>query len=128
MLDLAPGNEHIVEIGHRIEFVADRGERPVIRIGVGLSIGLARDDGHAGSGDRNERVDRLIGRLPRAPQIADQNMVREGDGGTDCLPSAYNDTVFAFRSEEHTSELQSLMRISYAVFCLKKKTKQNINI
>src|SRR3546814_2725453 len=31
------------------------------------------------------------------------------------------------RSEEHTSELQSLMRISYAVFCLKKKQKQNIN-
>src|SRR3546814_3161199 len=31
----------------------------------------------------------------------------------------------AGRSEEHTSELQSLMRISYAVFCLKKKKKQN---
>src|SRR3546814_5723088 len=30
------------------------------------------------------------------------------------------------RSEEHTSELQSLMRISYAVFCLKKKKKQQI--
>src|SRR3546814_9471782 len=30
------------------------------------------------------------------------------------------------RSEEHTSELQSLMRISYAVFCLKKKTTKNI--
>src|SRR3546814_4510885 len=30
----------------------------------------------------------------------------------------------SLRSEEHTSELQSLMRISYAVFCLKKKTKQ----
>src|SRR3546814_5464893 len=30
-------------------------------------------------------------------------------------------TVAAIRSEEHTSELQSLMRISYAVFCLKKK-------
>src|SRR3546814_6256966 len=30
------------------------------------------------------------------------------------------------RSEEHTSELQSLMRISYAVFCLKKKTKKSI--
>src|SRR3546814_3283355 len=29
------------------------------------------------------------------------------------------------RSEEHTSELQSLMRISYAVFCLQKKKKQN---
>src|SRR3546814_6547659 len=31
----------------------------------------------------------------------------------------------AFRSEEHTSELQSLMRISYAVFCLKKKKHKN---
>src|SRR3546814_3801948 len=30
-------------------------------------------------------------------------------------------TLVAIRSEEHTSELQSLMRISYAVFCLKKK-------
>src|SRR3546814_5654841 len=30
---------------------------------------------------------------------------------------------FGFRSDEHTSELQSLMRISYAVFCLKKKKK-----
>src|SRR3546814_553012 len=32
--------------------------------------------------------------------------------------------LFGARSEEHTSELQSLMRISYAVFCLKKKNKQ----
>src|SRR3546814_5849658 len=32
---------------------------------------------------------------------------------------------FRFRSEEHTSELQSLMRISYAVFCLKKKKTNN---
>src|SRR3546814_10018951 len=31
------------------------------------------------------------------------------------------------RSEEHTSELQSLMRISYAVFCLKKKNKKELN-
>src|SRR3546814_2110189 len=45
-------------------------------------------------------------------------------------PLAYDWRVFAgaghasgrFRSEEHTSELQSLMRISYAVFCLKKTT------
>src|SRR3546814_4013358 len=33
----------------------------------------------------------------------------------------------ARRSEEHTSELQSLMRISYAVFCLKKKKNNHIN-
>src|SRR3546814_1652172 len=35
--------------------------------------------------------------------------------------------VLVWRSEEHTSELQSLMRISYAVFCLKKKTKYDNN-
>src|SRR3546814_5742050 len=33
--------------------------------------------------------------------------------------------VLCFRSEEHTSELQSLMRISYAVFCLKKKRENH---
>src|SRR3546814_2072342 len=38
---------------------------------------------------------------------------------------AFNE-VLEERSEEHTSELQSLMRISYAVFCLKKK-KNNVN-
>src|SRR3546814_4429581 len=41
----------------------------------------------------------------------------EGRGTGGCLPLA----GLEFRSEEHTSELQSLMRISYAVFCLKKK-------
>src|SRR3546814_8954491 len=35
--------------------------------------------------------------------------------------------LVADRSEEHTSELQSLMRISYAVFCLNKKNKENTN-
>src|SRR3546814_3829461 len=57
------------------------------------------------------------------------------DNGVDPLPSfGWNgreqDQVMLaleeyehIRSEEHTSELQSLMRISYAVFCLKKKTK-----
>src|SRR3546814_4148830 len=40
-----------------------------------------------------------------------------------------HDKILGGRSEEHTSELQSLMRISYAVFCLKKKkTKQHIKI
>src|SRR3546814_5777838 len=35
--------------------------------------------------------------------------------------------TYTKRSEEHTSELQSLMRISYAVFCLKKKTEYHKN-
>src|SRR3546814_16632238 len=55
------------------------------------------------------------------------------DGLTSSLPLAAFFVYFpiyytTLRSEEHTSELQSLMRISYAVFCLKKKkTKKNID-
>src|SRR3546814_19119907 len=44
----------------------------------------------------------------------------------DTCPQAASVVINPNRSEEHTSELQSLMRISYAVFCLKKKT-YNIN-
>src|SRR3546814_4529026 len=40
---------------------------------------------------------------------------------------AYDDARADYRSEEHTSELQSLMRISYAVFCLKKKNNKQYN-
>src|SRR3546814_298528 len=45
-----------------------------------------------------------------------------------CKVTLRRDRMYEFldrRSEEHTSELQSLMRISYAVFCLKKKKKKN---
>src|SRR3546814_5715158 len=65
-----------------------------------------------------------------APQIALQRRAvvdindgrDERDGGA--WKAAMDDRV---RSEEHTSELQSLMRISYAVFCLKKKNKCSEN-
>src|SRR3546814_1894113 len=40
-----------------------------------------------------------------------------------CRPAGEQSGIEGTRSEEHTSELQSLMRISYAVFCLKKKKK-----
>src|SRR3546814_10533236 len=43
------------------------------------------------------------------------------DDGSDCHRLRHD------RSEEHTSELQSLMRISYAVFCLKKKNSKQTN-
>src|SRR3546814_3504968 len=67
-----------------------------------------------------ERADHLAQRaiehLPRQ-HLEQQIAKREID--------AENQNTTIRRSEEHTSELQSLMRISYAVFCLKKK-KQNI--
>src|SRR3546814_4861644 len=46
-------------------------------------------------------------------------------GHLEVLSSASAEQVLGVRSEEHTSELQSLMRISYAVFCLKKKQITN---
>src|SRR3546814_9512600 len=47
------------------------------------------------------------------------------NSGTDFSVMSISMIGIAVRSEEHTSELQSLMRISYAVFCLKKKKKNN---
>src|SRR3546814_6521948 len=61
--------------------------------------------------------------LDRLAALADQTGAR----AIWCLGDSFHDRnaatriVPAVRSEEHTSELQSLMRISYAVFCLKKK-------
>src|SRR3546814_10539389 len=68
------------------------------------AVGLQADDDHAVLGHHHRRL-----------EIGGANDVLRADR------PALVDTVV--RSEEHTSELQSLMRISYAVFCLKKKKK-----
>src|SRR3546814_10893098 len=54
----------------------------------------------------------------------------DGEQGRGQHPADHRgaDRDTAVRSEEHTSELQSLMRISYAVFCLKKKTQHKKNV
>src|SRR3546814_1336982 len=54
--------------------------------------------------------------------------INAGNGGMDQarVREILHALLSALRSEEHTSELQSLMRISYAVFCLKKKKRQQI--
>src|SRR3546814_10506114 len=54
---------------------------------------------------------------------------REGDGENRSWATHFRrrQAGCSDRSEEHTSELQSLMRISYAVFCLKKKKMKHIN-
>src|SRR3546814_9768760 len=61
------------------------------------------------------------GELSKLEQTAkiDDLMTRQGE-----LHDALESVIADFRSEEHTSELQSLMRISYAVFCLKKTKNQ----
>src|SRR3546814_2934683 len=63
------------------------------------------DDAARGFGQHRD-IDRMLGH-----QVGDELVAVDGV------------ELVGFRSEEHTSELQSLMRISYAVFCLKKKTR-----
>src|SRR3546814_9404268 len=58
-----------------------------------------------------------------AKVIADE---KGGGAYAQVAPLCYGKGAAGLRSEEHTSELQSLMRISYAVFCLKTKKKHNI--
>src|SRR3546814_9903376 len=61
---------------------------------------------------------RLVGReFPRHPALGQERLVRRRRFGA----AAVRIVDLLLRSEEHTSELQSLMRISSAVFCLKKK-------
>src|SRR3546814_6974731 len=61
-----------------------------------------------------------------APTAAGAALLRRAAGLLDGMADLQAE-LRAIRSEEHTSELQSLMRISYAVFCLKKKKKKSMN-
>src|SRR3546814_8154959 len=73
-------------------------------------------------GHRDRRQARRAGRRRRGTR-------RSGGAGVNTFTESEERQelrkAVAKRSEEHTSELQSLMRISYAVFCLKKKKKYN---
>src|SRR3546814_10216790 len=62
------------------------------------------------------------GRAAAPPERDSRRLCRRGRRADD-LPAVHSATTERGRSEEHTSEIQSLMRLSYAVFCLKKKKK-----
>src|SRR3546814_10502761 len=81
---------------------------------VGMTLPIARD-----LGNENIRVNTILPGIFDTPLLAGapQN-VRDALGASVLNPKRLG---IPDRSEEHTSELQSLMRISYAVFCLKKK-------
>src|SRR3546814_7402089 len=83
----------------------------------GLRIWIAGgDEGDQGAAPRH---------LQRSEAPLDA-AARFGLGAHSSTPKALATVKTSLRSEEHTSELQSLMRISYAVFCLKKKTQNTM--
>src|SRR3546814_3601360 len=84
-------------------------------------LGIARPQFARRQGSKRARIDEHQGRLMEgADQILSRRRV---DGGLAAHRRIHLRRERGRRSEEHTSELQSLMRISYAVFCLKKKNK-----
>src|SRR3546814_4073142 len=77
--------------------------------------------------DRGDFLWRAIGQHTRT-LFGDHHVILDADADTpelriDAL-AAWCNVEARLRSEEHTSELQSLMRTSYAVYCLKKKTRK----
>src|SRR3546814_5064478 len=99
-----------VVIGGHWSGVSDAQQQAFIDAFTDYSIGVfaSRFDGYEG-----ERFEVLGEQPARRGAVLVENQIVRSDGE----PVAIN----YLRSEEHTSELQSLMRISYAVFCLKKK-------
>src|SRR3546814_4151994 len=85
---------------------------------------LVRSEFHAGA----DAIDRLVAvQREDDPLVAPigRRLVAQDIGAADVEPQRVGHVIAdaEVRSEEHTSELQSLMRSSYAVFCLKKKKK-----
>src|SRR3546814_3318395 len=88
-----------------------------------LSEIVARSQGAEGSLQVSQATNQLLA-LATKQQFQLQNLMA-AQFRTESLEAARRgQSAREARSEEHTSELQSLMRISYAVFCLKKKKKQ----
>src|SRR3546814_1109014 len=90
-----------------------------------LGAGVAVFFGAAGDADRgvvHDQVHRLVLVVLGGGEVHAGQAVARWQGALHVIAPGF----FLFRSEEHTSELQSLMRISYAVFCLKKK-KNNMH-
>src|SRR3546814_9283791 len=97
-------------------------DKVVIVTGAAGNLGSAVAQAFAAQGAKVAMVD--IDRA-RLQQVHGDDSDTQFLVATDLRDSA---KTAAARSEEHTSELQSLMRISYAVFCLKKKKTNTTNI
>src|SRR3546814_8902815 len=93
----------------------------MLEIGVGDRVEHDAGGDELGEADARQHLAALA-----LPDHEDQQEEQAGDqrAGQSLQAEAQKALDAVARSEEHTSELQSLMRISYAVFCLKKTKKQ----
>src|SRR3546814_9706216 len=100
-----------------------------LRVALPVVVLLRAGPGHHVEGGVRDVVADLAlhDDLRAAPHldVVDDDLVAVGQVLRQRVPGLVLVVVGIERSEEHTSELQSLMRISYAVFCLKKKTTTN---
>src|SRR3546814_1880290 len=106
-------------------------ERQVVQVRVDQVGAVARHHGRvvrAGqAGDRAHRVAVAVVEL-EGVEVAQHHDAFGRVGDLAPLDQVGEEARLLLRSEEHTSELQSLMRISYAVFCLKKKKSEIYSI
>src|SRR3546814_9167240 len=108
----------LVEYEHQVALVANVAQRleEGLRRGADTALALNRLD--------EETRTIVIDEVERGVDVVERRIGEARQQRVEALAQLF----LIGRSEEHTSELQSLMRISYAVFCLKKKTKpQNKN-
>src|SRR3546814_2856991 len=117
----------LAEVEAQVAALGDAGVVQTEQLGVSVSqlkealnsISQPLSDSDTGTSRLIERIGQMRTMLGEVNEIANgslpQNLVAAND------VAAQTRAALADRSEEHTSELQSLMRISYAVFCLKKK-------
>src|SRR3546814_7274843 len=104
---------------------------PLFRSIFGGDAVVVLTAGHGGADDMADVA--VTAQQRQAEALEGGGIVPGGDHAAQTVQQAgrplqdhMRERAIAVRSEEHTSELQSLMRISYAVFCLKKKKKQEI--
>src|SRR3546814_2339027 len=109
---LPPGRETVVSVGAELSLW-----NPLLRHWL---LWMRRECPEIAIRTQIDTSERLMG------QVQDGSLDLAVIYAAPSLPGVIAELLFEERSEEHTSELQSLMRISYAVFCLKTKKMMNM--
>src|SRR3546814_3543462 len=102
----------------------------ILFIGLALAGALFLGEEFQKASQRNKAMllAQMAAQISAAASLSETETGREIAARSSVSNLVISGYLRTLRSEEHTSELQSLMRISYAVFCLKKKNTTDIHI